>query len=201
MVWGKWSHCSLRLYWLVSGAIICLSETISNMCFSYVKTPTIKILKVCCFLLLLIATIAMGFYDCPDNINQCKDWLSGGGHTLGCRNDLRLDLFTALTRQTKPFRVILKEKNKKSWKEQKKMSNQRKENLDFAHWIYLKLCRKLNIDPMNPTIVCWSPFVKNANIGNLACWKRSDTSWETRGHYTLIWMWPVCSIMLYSVIL
>lgn len=50
------------------------------------------------------------FNDCPDSINQCKDWLSGGGHTLGGRNDLRLDLFTTLTRQTKPFRVILKEK-------------------------------------------------------------------------------------------
>lgn len=49
------------------------------------------------------------------------------------------------------------------------MSNQTKVNLDFAHWIYLKLCRKLNTYPMNPTIVCRSPFVKNANIGNLAC--------------------------------
>lgn len=97
-----------------------LSETISNMCFSYVKTPTMKIQKVCCFLLLLIATIAMGFYDCPDSINQCKDWLSGGGHTLGGRNDLRLDLFTTLTRQTKPFRVILKEKKTRKAKKNRR---------------------------------------------------------------------------------
>lgn len=100
------------------------------MCFSYVKTATIEILKVCCFLLLLIATIAMGFYDCPDSINQCKDWLSGGGHTLGGRNDLRLDLFTTLTRQTKPFRVILKEKKKKLGKlkrtEENEQSDKRK---------------------------------------------------------------------------
>lgn len=122
------------------------------MCFSYVKTATIEILKVCCFLLLLIATIAMGFYDCPDSINQCKDWLSGGGHTLGGRNDLRLDLFTTLTRQTKPFRVILKEKKKtrKAEKNRRKRAVRQKK----IHWNYLKLCRKLNIDPMNPTILC-----------------------------------------------